>query len=103
MSTAIPEVHARIERSLDLPPLTFKKVPHWGWRAEAAGHVFEIESLGRLSNETGVDRYRAFVRRPRVSQPVAQRLFKTSITARAWLEIQYVHAAGDARKAGGAS
>lgn len=99
MSTAIPEVHARIERSLDLPPLDFKKVPHWGWRAEAAGHVFEIESLGRTTSDTHGDRFQAFVRKPRVSRPVAQHGFKTSISARAWLEIQYVKAAGDARRA----
>jgi hypothetical protein len=82
MANSFPEVHARIERALELTPLEFKKVPHWGWRAEALGHTFEIENLGRATSETHGDRFRAYVRKPR-----------------SWLEIQYVKLAGDARRA----
>lgn len=67
------------------PPLSFENVPHWGWRAREGAYRFEIERLEVAYNNR--DRFRAALRRDGTSQPIAQRGFKTSIQARAWLEL----------------
>lgn len=62
--------------------LDFDVVPHWGWRAHEGQRIFEIERLEPAGNE----RFQAYERKKGAREPVAKKKFRSTVSARRWLE-----------------
>lgn len=72
------------------PPssLTLIRIPHWGWRARAGAHNYEIERVTVGHGERST-RFRATVRLTGRNVPVTARTFGTLTSARTWLGEQH--------------